>query len=774
MFGLVVLSLTSVLGYRFYNQPRLKEGTIAPTTVRASRTVTVVDEEQTAEKRKAAETGLVPVLKLDTAITQEIQQDLEALLLQVEQLRETAGAMPFAEEDVLSPATQRYLRSLTAAEWQRFLVELKRAMGFRPLPAPVSGLNPLEITPIVDLETLPTQQAITELEQYARQQSRPQLQALLETIDVSRLGYQQALELLEDNQDLSPAEQAYILELLNLPEEIWLSTREGLRLGLERILTQGLPSGLPADLEANAVQGQLQAQIPETSIALAVEVFTEILEPNLVPDKDGTKQLAEQAAEAVEVVVYEVEKDDIIVESGQAITRREFILLDEFDESLRGIDWQGLATTASVVIAAVGVFTVVQRRLGIRLRCRDRILLTLLSLTPPLLMNFGQYNLVAIGLLGSSFYPPALAVTHVTLLTGLSIFNAMPYSGATIIPWESLIAAAAGGLLTATVAGRLPSREDLAQLGGTVAITQGTVYFVVMLIFSAAPGTIWSLVFPAAALFGLTGLAWCVVALGISPYLERVFDLVTPIRLAELSNLNRPLLKRLATEAPGTYQHTIFVSSLAEAAARELHANVELVRAGTLYHDIGKMHDPMGFIENQMGGPNKHDRINDPWQSAEIIKKHVSEGIAMARRYNLPEAIRHFIPEHQGTISISYFYFQAKERAKALGRTVEEKDFRYDGPIPQSRETGIVMLADACEAALRSLKNVTPETALGTVKKIFRARWQDNQLVDSGLKREEMDLIAEVFVQVWQQHNHQRIAYPKAALEPRRVSSPES
>jgi len=110
----------------------------------------------------------------------------------------------------------------------------------------------------------------------------------------------------------------------------------------------------------------------------------------------------------------------------------------------------------------------------------------------------------------------------------------------------------------------------------------------------------------------------------------------------------------LATEAPGTFQHTMFVASLAEAAARKLNCNVELIRAGTLYHDVGKMHDPLGFIENQMGGVNKHDEIDDPWISAEIIKRHVSEGLVMARKYGLPKAIRDFIPEHQGTLLIAF------------------------------------------------------------------------------------------------------------------------
>lgn len=307
-------------------------------------------------------------------------------------------------------------------------------------------------------------------------------------------------------------------------------------------------------------------------------------------------------------------------------------------------------------------------------------------------------------------------------------------------------------------------------MGGIVGVSQTVITLACSLIPSASAETVWYVLLPEAALYGFSGTAWIVLALGISPYLERLFDLVTPIRLAELSNPNRPLLKRLALEAPGTFQHTMFVASLAEAAARELHCNVELVRAGTLYHDIGKMHDPLGFIENQMGGPNKHDLLKDPYKSTEIIRKHVSEGLVMAKKYGLPKAIRDFIPEHQGRLLISYFYYQARTQAETEGRSphlINEEDFRYVGPIPQSRETGLVMLADGCEAALRSLKEATPEQAIIMVNKIFRARWQDGQLAESGIRREELPFIAEVFVQVWQQHNHQRIAYPPAALEPK-------
>jgi putative nucleotidyltransferase with HDIG domain len=401
-------------------------------------------------------------------------------------------------------------------------------------------------------------------------------------------------------------------------------------------------------------------------------------------------------------------------------------------------------------------------RINKKLRRRDQILLWLLSLCVPIinLFNVSYNSLPAVGFLTSTFYGPTLAVSQVVMLTGLSFFqNEMPQ-------WKYLIPPVIAGLVASLTASRLHSREELALLGGGIGLTQGISYFVIFLVSNSTVGLTWYAILPTAIWYGTVGLTYTILALGISPYLERFFDLITPIRLAELSNPNRPLLKRLATEAPGTFQHTMFVASLAEAAARRLHCNVELVRAGTLYHDIGKMHDPLGFIENQMGGPNKHDEINDPWKSADIIKKHVSEGIAMAKRCGLPQAVCDFIPQHQGTLLISYFYFQAQKEAENNPQlTIDESDFRYDGPIPQSRETGIVMLADGCEAALRSLKGATPDQAIAMVNKIFKARWRDNQLTDCGLKYEELPIIAEVFVNVWQQFNHQRIAYPKGALE---------
>jgi putative nucleotidyltransferase with HDIG domain len=387
------------------------------------------------------------------------------------------------------------------------------------------------------------------------------------------------------------------------------------------------------------------------------------------------------------------------------------------------------------------------------LSSRDYWLVWMMTVSTAVIVALGvpSTNLPAIGLLMSTFYGPLLAVPLVGLLSGLLPIG-MSLSASQWMP------SAAGGFLAAVLGGRVRSREELALLGLGVGLIQGVLY----LLIGAASGVGWYSLLGRAVLYALLGLAWSIVASGISPYLEHVFDLVTTIRLVELANPNRPLLKRLAAETPGTFQHTLFVANLAEAAARKLGCHVELVRAGTLYHDIGKMHDPLGFIENQMGGPNKHDQINDPWRSACIIKKHVTEGLVMARKARLPKAVQAFIPEHQGTMTIAYFYHQAKERAKADPTiTVDEADFRYEGPSPQSRETGLLMLADSAEAALRSLKDATPEDALNMINKILAARWKDGQLEESGLTREEMPIIAQVFVQVWQQSNHQRIAYPK-------------
>ena len=755
MLLLSVIVLTGVVGYRFYNQPQLTVGKISPITIKAPYSEKFEDNKTTLEKRKEVQTGIIPILKQNENLTADIKNRIALYFESVDELRKLTEPFPFVDPEVLSLSSQQYIRFCSEEEFKAILASVTKNFSQK---SPNSKIN-LSLDKRPDFK-FRLQKVASELQEYRAQTSETEFNTLIAQITLTRYRYSQAWKKLSQKK-IVRLDDKEIVVLLDLTERDWQATKNTISLAVDRILTQGIPLGMPSNLLEKSVSAQLNRDIPKKTELLASNLLLSILEPNLEEDKDATRNIAEKAAMAINTVVVEIEEGETIVEQGARITQADFVLLDGFKLSRRGINWNGLKWSATFVSLMIGIFVLIQKRVYASIRHRDYFLLCLLSLSAPLLsvFDFPYTSLPAIGLLVSSFYNPSLAVSQVILVAGLVMFSNQTL-GSTY-----LLAGCAGGLIAAIFAGKLRSREAMARLGIMVGLSQAIVYLIANLILSATATTIWSAILPDATICGLFGVGWSVVAIGISPYLERCFDLITPIRLAELSNPNLPLLKRLATEAPGTFQHTMFVASLGEAAARELNCNVELIRAGTLYHDIGKMHDPLGFIENQMGGPNKHDAIDDPWESAKIIKKHVTEGLVMARKYGLPKAIRDFIPEHQGTLLIAYFYYQAKQKAELEGITIPESDFRYVGPIPQSKEAGIMMLADGCEAALRSLRDVTPKQALATVQKIFKSRWQDGQLLDSGLSYDELPVIAEVFVRVWEQFNHKRIVYPKGALD---------
>ena len=754
VLGIAIISLTSAFGYRFYNAPKLDIGKASPQTLYAPVSANVVDENATDLNRSAARKDTLSVLMLDQAVNQTVMRSLQQQLQQGSALRQTAGAFPYVRTSALTLFTQAYLRKLPESQWQALLIEADRGFSQNR-----SALNSKPAIPVPSMDAA-YQKAIAELRNYRRSVEMSSYLRLVQSVNESQLKYVAALA---SSTDPSPAlPDALNIVLLDLTDADWQMLRSQTPKIAERILAQGISPALPSTVLTAAVKLQVN-ELPNAAEAIASDLLTSLLQPNLIQDDTQTRVRAEQAAQGIQPVMVSINRGEKIVRAGDIISSKEFALLDHFGLSRRGIDWFGLAGFGVLVSGSVVIVWFVKRRFHPTLRRRDGVLLWLLSLSTPLLvaLQVPSVNLPTIGLLVGGFYGAPLGITVAGLLA-LLVAVGME------VTWSTLIASATTGLLCGWLGGRLRSREELAWLGVGVGLLQGLIY----LVLNVASGIAWYTLLSASGIQALLGLAWVIVALGISPYLEQLFDLVTTIRLVELANPNRPLLKRLAAEAPGTFQHTLFVATLAEAAARALGGNVELVRTGTLYHDIGKMHDPQGFIENQMGAPNKHDLIDNPWTSAEIIKKHVTEGIVMARKARLPKAIQAFIPEHQGTMLIAYFHHQAQQQVEQQLNSdgsilsLNDADFRYDGPIPQSRETGIVMLADSCEAALRSLKDATPEEALAMINKILRARWQDQQLVRSGLTRSEMTEIATIFVQVWQQFNHQRIAYPKRAIVP--------
>jgi putative nucleotidyltransferase with HDIG domain len=818
---IAVVSLTGVMGHKLYNQPQLQVGRISLQTVRAPYTSTIEDKHKTNAQRNAASNSSEQILMIDTKINQNINQGLQEIFSKGNEIRTIAGSFPYFDTFALSISTQRYLRGASNLEWQAFLITIDKPSEVKLAAPPLIGkateslrtCNKLacvqKVTPkeyriedsgldldnpnlrsvasgisvtkgnqLPDKITLKSSQSSTqrltntiipgnadftqaasEFEAYRLMTSELNISALVNRITQAREGYVKANEKIAQLANEFPDIAYNDSTFLNLSDDDWATAQNGIQQSAERILTQGIPPGLPANILENTVKLQIQSLVPKQVEPLATKLLLSLLEPNLKKDELKTQIRAKQAASDVQPVMMVVTTNTIIVRQGKKITEWDFQVLEHYGKIRREIRWKALILLTLVVASAVGVFVRVESRVKYRKRQSDRLLILLLTLSTPIVLTMGTPYTTwsALGLLLGSFYGSTIGITVVSLLLIL-----LPIS--LEMSKIGLIAGAAGAILGTCIAQKLRSREELALLGVAIALTQGGVYLLFKIILGEVFGASWYLVFKEALFFGCSGLGWSIVALGLSPYLEQLFDLVTPIRLAELANPNRSLLKRLAAETPGTFQHTLFVSTLAEAAARQLKCNVELVRAGTLYHDIGKMHDSQAFIENQMGRPNKHDtEIKNPWISAGIIKKHVSEGLVIARKHRLPTAIQAFIPEHQGTMTIAYFYYQAQQLAKENPCIeINDADFRYDGPIPQSRETGIVMLADSCEAALRSLKDATPEQALIMVNNILRARWQENQLVDSGISRSEMTKIGEIFVEVWQQFHHKRVAYPKS------------
>jgi cyclic-di-AMP phosphodiesterase PgpH len=724
----VAIAFTGALGQRFYNQPRLSSGKIATETILAPDNAQVENKQATEDLRKAARSISVPMFKTDAEVSEKVRETIRTQLAFGKTLRDQAAPFPYLDLQILSEPSQRELRKAEEWQWQSILDAIQA-----PTNQLIDRLDPTR------------RQIATELFRHKNQTSIDGLSGLTNPIMKAQQRYAGARSLLRPPYDPS---------LLEISDAAWQKTQAEVEAAANRMLAQGIAPGMEKDRLREAIDANLFAVPPEAK-AIATQLLLDSLKPNLIKDEEQTRKHAEEVANTVEPVLIPIRRGEVIVKEKQTITPEAFILLEHFKLSRRETNWWGLIALVGCVGGSVIIFWQLEQRYHPKgLRNRDYWLVGLMCLSTPLLilMNAPSTNLPAIGVLMGTFYGSVLAVTGVGLLAVL-----LPIGmGLTLTQW---LPSAIAGLTVALLAARVRSREELAFLGFGVGVTQGFLY----LLLGALSGVGWYSLLGRAVLEGLLGLGWSIIAIGISPYLEHLFDVVTTLRLVELANPNRSLLKRLAAETPGTFQHTLFVATLAEAAARELGCNVELTRAGTLYHDIGKMHDPLGFIENQMGGVNKHDLIDDPWQSAAIIKKHVTEGLVMARRARLPKVVQAFIPEHQGTMTIAYFHHQALQRAQQdPSIMVNDADFRYDGPSPQSRETALVMLADSCEAALRSLKDATPEEALNMINKILAARWKDGQLSESGLAREDMTAIATVFVQVWQQSNHQRIVYPKA------------
>ncbi len=335
--------------------------------------------------------------------------------------------------------------------------------------------------------------------------------------------------------------------------------------------------------------------------------------------------------------------------------------------------------------------------------------------------------------------------------------------------WIMFLSSIVGALMSQNVR----HRKHIFQAGLGVSITMALLY--ILYVYASGSNIVKDNLI-AVLVNGI--LSFAITFVGI-PLFEAMFGTITNISLLEWADTQQPLLRKLIMEAPGTYHHSLVVGNLAEAAAEEIGANSLLARVGAYYHDVGKIPRAEYFVENQLKGQNTHEKLS-PSMSKLILMNHVKEGLELARKYRLPKQIADFIAQHHGTSLAYYFYQKALEEGK---EDIREEDFRYPGPKPQSKETAIVLLADAVEAAVRSLPDPNPDKIALTVKKVIDSKVIDGQLDECDLTFRDLEKIAKVFTKILSSMYHQRIAYPepknkngknKNGIRPEKNGTPEA
>ncbi|MCP4897397.1 MAG: HDIG domain-containing protein [bacterium] len=529
------------------------------------------------------------------------------------------------------------------------------------------------------------------------------------------------------------------------------------------------------------VEPALRAQLIETDAVRRrwIKPTTSFLEANILPNlmlnRAETARRIQEAAEQVTPRSQMLKKGQVLIRRGDTVSRGIYETLHVINQQRQEVK----AYSTDVGIALLVVLMVIgwwrmMYRFSAPLEGRNRLsMVLLLTILFSVIMRFTLFLASAVAFnseiapLSSlesylSVLPHAAGPMVVLLLLGIQAAALFALFGALITAimlggdFVVVVYALAAGLAGALAAQYMKDRTGIARLGAIVGLSNMVVAGVLQA-YQGFTGSVTEFVITLVAAF-ISGPLSAGIAGFVLPLLERLFGIATDIRLLELSNQNLPLLKRLSLAAPGTYQHSLAVGHLAEAGGDSVGANSLLLRVCAAYHDVGKLVKPEYFVENQRG-TNPHDTLS-PSMSALVIMSHVKEGLEIARREKLPLPVRQAIATHHGNKLIRYFYSRAKEQSDPDLGDVSENEYRYPGPRPHTKELGILLLADAVEAAARTLDNPAPSKIQNMISKIFSDILEDGQLDKSELTFKELDKIASAFLWVLTNMYHHRIDYP--------------
>ena len=533
-------------------------------------------------------------------------------------------------------------------------------------------------------------------------------------------------------------------------------------------------------LDFKEARSKLQAQAPlitpvlgKESSAIALKIAEHFLRLNLTFNKDETELKKINEKDRINPVYFQVKRGEVILRAGDRVQEDHLLKVKALKKAQERTHLVailiGMGLLTFLILASLYQFSTQNIR-KIALSQKD---LLFFSTTLVGVIAFLKLFQLSTDVLGGEFFsiPSSSYLYLFPIAAGAMLVRIVLNSEVAIVfsLLASYFSAAmmgnqlfyfiftfVGSVIGAHKVARCEQRSILLKAG----ITVGGINILMILSYNLISANPFQMTLLSDLMMGFLGGALAsVLVLGITSIIESLFGYTTDIKLLELANMDHPILKDLILQAPGTYHHSIIVGSLVEAAAKSIAANPLLARVSAYYHDIGKLKKPLYFIENAGGGENKHDHLT-PTMSSLILISHVKDGVELAHENRLGERIGHIIQQHHGTSLISYFYQKAKEKENPEMELINEKDFRYPGPKPQTKEAGIVMLADSVEAASRALTEPTSSRIKSLVQRITNNIFVDGQLEECELTLKDLQKIQENFNRILTAIFHQRIDYP--------------
>lgn len=474
-------------------------------------------------------------------------------------------------------------------------------------------------------------------------------------------------------------------------------------------------------------------------------------------DEAETLRQREVASSAVSNVTYM--KNQVIARKGEIVTEAQLAMLKElgFVKGSIQIDLFHTISVVSLLLLAMGLAVLYYATIGKREITSDLsitvIICSVLTILGALIILFGvKSEDIMIYVLPLSLIPALVSLLLSANLSCVVNIIVSVLAGIQTNDLSVTLSLIVAGSATAYVFSLVRRRTHLLYATTLSAFAYAVSYCAIFIDTSKSILDVF--VIFAYALAG--NFFGGILTIGTLPFWEAIFDVITPMKLGELSNPEHKLLKKLLLKAPGSYHHSLTVANMADAAASAIDANAHLARVGAYYHDIGKIENPMFFKENQFAGDNPHDEIA-PEESAEILLKHVSDGVRLASQHRLPSAVKDIIAQHHGTTTTSYFLYKARQE----NPDTDPARFTYPGPSPRTKEATIIMLADACEAAVRAMREKGSADAKEIVDNIVATRISEGQLAQSELTFADLEKVKESFVKTLDQYFHKRIIYPQ-------------